>query len=237
MALNWTISEVRPSDADAIASLFASSWTSTFSRLQFGHVESQTLAVAMTPRIARQMTEPNSLFLVARQTETDEVLSIAQWTVPADEPQQAQESLADMEERQRFEDEIYYNSLPESSSKDLIMEFTAGLRNLRQSVLQGRRHFLLENLATHPDYRGKGLAAQLIKSTLQQADEQNMLVYLDTASDNKAMGLYKKLGFEEEGRHTIEDLSRFVGKAELESIGAENEHTHVAFVRYPQPAW
>jgi ribosomal protein S18 acetylase RimI-like enzyme len=234
MTLNWTISEVRPSDAAAIASLFALSWTSPFSQLQFGKAKPQTLAVAMTPRIAQQITEPNSLFMIARQNGTDEVLSVAQWTVPADGPQQAQESPEDREERQQFKDEVYYNSLPETSCKDLIMEFTVGLRNLRESVLRGRKHFLLENLATHPDSRGKGLAGQLIKSVLQQADEQNVLVYLDTASDNKAMGLYKKLGFEEEGRHTIVDLSRFVGKGELENIGAENEHTHVAFVRYPQ---
>jgi ribosomal protein S18 acetylase RimI-like enzyme len=231
MVLNWTISGALASDADAIASLFVLSWTSTFSQLQFGHVEPQTLAAAMAPRIAQQIIESNMLFNVARTTDTAEVLAIAQWTVPTHVPQEPPD---DKEERLQFEDEIFYGSLPENGSKGLIMEFTVGLRSLREQVLQGRSHFLLENLATHPDYRGKGLASQLIESVLQQADEQNVLVYLDTASDNKAASLYRKLGFKEEGRHTIDDLSRLVGKEELDRIGAENEHTHVGFVRYPQ---
>jgi ribosomal protein S18 acetylase RimI-like enzyme len=234
MALNYTVSEARASDAGAIASLLAQSWTSPFSQLQFRLIDPQALAAAMTPRIAQQIANTDMLFIVARKSDTEEVASVAQWTVPTEASQMIIEGTPEeIEERQKFEDEVYYNSLPDSSNKGLIMEFTIGLRNLRERVLQGRRHFLLENLATHPEHRGKGLAGRLIESILQQAGEQNVLAYLDTASDNKAMSLYKKLGFEEMGRHTIEELRRFVGKEELERIGAENEHTHVAFVRYP----
>jgi ribosomal protein S18 acetylase RimI-like enzyme len=235
MALNYNILKARASDASAIASLFAQSWTSPFSQLQFGLIDPQALAAAMIPRIAQQIANTDMLLIVASKPDTEEVASVAQWTVPTEASQTVVEGTSEEnEERQKFEDEVYCNSLPDSSNKGLIMEFTIGLRNLRERVLEGRRHFLLENLATHPEHRGEGLAGRLIESILRQADEQNVLVYLDTASDNKAMSLYKKLGFEEMGRHTIEDLSRFVGKEELDRIGAENEHTHVAFVRYPQ---
>jgi ribosomal protein S18 acetylase RimI-like enzyme len=234
MTLNYTFSEARASDAGAIASLFAQSWTSPFSQLQFGQVEPHTLAVAMTPRIVEQIANTDMLFIVARKSGTEEVVSVAQWTIPtAVSRTVVQVALEEFEERQIFEDEVYYNSLPDSSNRNLIMEFTIGLRNLREQSLYGRRHFLLENLATHFQYRGKGLASQMIENVLQQADEENVLVYLDTASDNKAMELYKKLGFQEEGRSTIEDLTRFVGKEELDRTGAGNEHTHVAFIRYP----
>jgi ribosomal protein S18 acetylase RimI-like enzyme len=234
MALNYTFSEARDSDAGAIASLFAESWTSPFVQLQFGPVDTRTLAASLTPPIVQQIANTDMLFIVARESGTEDLASVAQWTIPIEASETAMhESEEDREEHQKFEDELYYNYLSENCNKDLIMEFTIGLRSLRERLLGGRRHFLLENLATHPHHRGKGLASRMIESVLQQADEQNVLVYLETASDNKAMQLYKKLGFQEEGSSTIKDLSHFVGKEELDRVGAENEHTHVAFIRYP----
>lgn len=55
----------------------------------------------------------------------------------------------DAEERQEMEDEAYRKRLPENSNKDLIMEFTVQLRKMRNKCL-GHKHYLLENLATHP---------------------------------------------------------------------------------------
>jgi ribosomal protein S18 acetylase RimI-like enzyme len=233
MTLDWTLEEARPSDAEAIASLFALSWASPFSQLQFGDIDPSVLVSTMTPRIAQQITESKMCFVVARHNDTQQVISVAQWTVPDDKPSTSEESAEDISERQRFADEIFYNSLPDSCNKALVMEFTTGLRNLRQQVLQGRSHFLLENLATHPEYRGQGLARRLVEWAFPAADALGALVYLDTASDNKAMVLYRKLGFQSRGRHRIEDLSRFVGREELEQKGVGLEHTHVAMVRYP----
>ena len=228
-------SKALPSDAGAIAAILALSWTSPFSQLQFGYMDPHALAAAITPRIAQQIADTSMLFHVARRRETQDVVSMAQWTVPSDAPDAAmeEESAGQREERQEFEDEVYYNSLPEDCNKPLVMEFTVGLRSLRDRVLCGRKHFLLENLATHPDHRGQGLARRLIERVLSQADEQNVLVYLDTASDNSAVRLYEWLGFEKQGSQTIRNLSRFVEEAELERSRVSNDHTHVAFVRYP----
>mgnify|MGYP001940447389 CR=1 FL=1 len=234
MAPTYIFSKALPSDSGAIAAILAMSWVSPFSRLQFGCVDPSALAAAMMPRITQQITDASMLFHVARRSDTQEIVSVAQWTEPSGAPDAAmEESAKEREERQKFEDEVYYNSLPEDCNRRLVMEFTTGLRTLRERVLCGRRHFLLENLATHPDHRGQGLARQLIERALVDADEQSVLVYLDTASDNSAAHLYKRLGFEEQGRQTIENLGRFVGEAELERSGAGNEHTHVAFVRCP----
>ncbi|EDU40890.1 acetyltransferase [Pyrenophora tritici-repentis] len=234
MSSTHILSNALPSDAVAIAAILALSWKSPFSQLQFGSTDPHTLAAAITPRIAQQITDASMLFHVARRRGTQQVESVAQWTVPSDVSDAAMvESARQREERQEFEDEVYYNSLPEYCNNPLIMAFTVGLRSLRERVLCERKHFLLENIATHPDHRGQGLAAQLIERVLSQADKQQVLVYLDTASDNSAAHLYKRLGFEEQGCHTIRNLSRFVEEAELERMGVGNDHTHVAFVRYP----
>ena len=233
-------SNALPSDAGAIAAILALSWTSPFSQLQFGCMDPHALAAAIAPRIAQQMADASMLFHVARRREAQDVVSVAQWTVPSDAPDTAmeegeeeQESAGQRDERQKFEDEVYYNSLPEDCNKPLVMEFTLGLRSLRDRVLCGRKHFLLENLATHPDHRGQGLARQLIERVLSRADEQNVLVYLDTASDNTAVRLYERLGFEKQASQTIRNLRRFVEEVELESSTVGNAHTHVALVRYP----
>ncbi|KAH8730821.1 acyl-CoA N-acyltransferase [Phaeosphaeriaceae sp. PMI808] len=236
MADEWIPSEAMHADAAVIATLFGISWTSPFNRLQFGYIDPPTLTAAMAPRIARQMGMPNALFCVIRDPVTQDVVAVAQWTLPLNgqEPNPACETAEEQDERQAFEDRVYKRNLPEKCNKDLIMEFTIGLRELRDSVLQGRKHYVLENLATHPRYRKQGLASRLIEWASLRADEENVLVYLDTASDNPASRMYRKLGFEEQGRHTIESLTDFVSEEELEKEHCANEHTHVAFIRYPK---
>ena len=236
MATEFDITEARSADAAAIASLFALSWVSPFTRLQFGRVDSDELTASMVPRIIQRMVKANSKFVVARHLDSGKVAAVAQWTTPVEDEQKSVnvESTEEREERQQFEDEAYRRSLPETSNKGLIMAFTVGLRQLRKETLQGRKHFLLENLATHPDYRGKGLASRLIQRTSDLADEQQVLVYLDTASDNPAARLYHRLGFEEQGRNTIKDLTKYASLQTIQGLHCDTEHTHVAFLRFPQ---
>lgn len=236
MSANFEISEARTADTEAIASLFALSWVSPFTCLQFGQIEPAQLAAMMVPHISARMAKKASKFVLARYQGNGEVVAVAQWTIPvvAEGTIAKGESIEDHEEQQQFEDEAYRRNLPATSNKDLIMAFTLGLRRLRNETLRGRRHFLLENLATHPDHRGKGLASQLVEWSFTLADEQQVLVYLDTANDNPAARLYRKLGFEEYGQNTIEDLSRFTSSETLRQFGCDNEHTHVAFLRFPR---
>ncbi|KAF1952570.1 hypothetical protein CC80DRAFT_527831 [Byssothecium circinans] len=216
----YTLHLATPPSAPAIAAVLAQSWTSPFTHLQFGRIDALSLAAAMTPRIESKLETSTTSRTVSK------IVAVAQWTLPAREPaRDDQETPEEREERQRLEDEMYRNSLPEGSNKDLVMEFTLGLRELRAETLKGRPHYLLENIATLPGFRGKGLASRLLEWAFPLADEEGVLVYLDTAEDNPAMRLYKRLGFEERGRHSIENLERFWGKG---------VHTHVALVREPK---
>jgi GNAT superfamily N-acetyltransferase len=188
MATKFEIAEALPSDAQAISSLFALSWVSPFTQLQFGKIDPNRMATSILPRIAELLVKAGSKFVIARNLETSEVVAVAQWTTPQGTEMQKknEESKEDRFERQQFEDEAYRRRLPEGSNKELIMAFTLGLRHLREETLQGREHFLLENLATHPDYRGRGLASQLIEWATLLADKQQVLVYLDTATLQEA---------------------------------------------------
>jgi len=56
----------------------------------------------------------------------------------------------------------------------------------------------------HPDYRQRGIGRELLKRVLDEARTLAVRkVYLDTSSDNsyaRAVALYKRFGFREEGR-------------------------------------
>ncbi|KAH6865665.1 acyl-CoA N-acyltransferase [Alternaria rosae] len=231
MPPSYTISNALPSDASAISSLFALSWQSPFSRLQFGNVEPHDLDKAMTPKIAQQIEEGRMVFIVAREEGSGDVVSVAQWSVPPslsiEEKVQEKE---EREEREAFDEEVYLNSLPPTCNHALIFEFTTRLRVLRERTLQGAPHFLLDNLATHPEHRGQGLAARLIRHALDMADERGVVVYLETGEENKVRGLYERLGFEEKGRERIE-LKRFASREERERLEVGDMHVVIGYVR------
>jgi hypothetical protein len=142
MTTEYPISGAREADALVIASLFALSWTSPFTRLQFGNIDPPSLAAAMAPRVAEQMKKENCRFLVARHPETYELAAVAHWTISHDDDDATtEETPEEIEERQLFDDEAFRNKLPESSNRALIMEFTVGLRGLRERTLAGKKHF------------------------------------------------------------------------------------------------
>jgi ribosomal protein S18 acetylase RimI-like enzyme len=234
MSRDWPISKATEDDAVGIASLLVDSWASPFSRLQLGDVEPTNSVTTMAPRIARQINNPNMALYVVHSPVTKEVVAVAQWMLPVDGPVK-KETQEEQDERQALEDELYMKSLPERSNKGLIMEFGVGLRTLRDRLLKGeKKHYLLNNIATHHDYRGQGLASRLIEQILQQADAENTIVCLETASDNPAARMYKRLGFEEYGQFTIQDLSKFASKEELDRCGGISKHTHIVFCRRPK---
>ncbi|KAH3919173.1 hypothetical protein HBI56_100780 [Parastagonospora nodorum] len=233
MSRDWPISKATEEDAEGIASLLAGSWADPFSRLQLGNAESTDSATVMTPRIARQLKAPDMEMFIIRDPATGKIVAVAQWQLPKDEPAN-KETQEERDERQALEDELYMKRLPEHSNKALIIEFGAGLRKLREEYIGDEKHYLLNNIATHLDYRGQGLASRLIEDILIRADAEKTLVCLETASDNPAMRMYKRLGFEEYGQFTIEDLSKFASQEELYQCGGISKHTHVVFYRRPK---
>ncbi len=69
---------------------------------------------------------------------------------------------------------------------------------------RGQKIFLIANVATHPDYRRKGIARQLTSAALERAREKHaQAVWLHVRDDNPgAIQLYRELGFVERSRRT-----------------------------------
>ncbi|KAI8935409.1 hypothetical protein NX059_007989 [Plenodomus lindquistii] len=237
MKSTWALSKAKSTDAGSIASLLAQSWTSPFTRLQFGNVGPVALATAMSPAIAQQIQQQSqTFFVVARDSESSRITAVVQYsiTIPDTLPTPYQ-TVEETEELLEFEDEAYRHCLPEDSNKDVIMEFTRSSRDLKHRVLQGQQeHVVLENVATHPDHRRRGMASQLVDWVIRCANEHHRPIYLNTERDNPVMNMYKKLGFEEVGTCTVSKLDRFVSKEELEKcMFGSSCLTLVALIREP----
>lgn len=74
---------------------------------------------------------------------------------------------------------------------------------------EGKWRYLIANIATHPDFRGRGIAYQLTQRGIQHVQEIGAsAVWLQVREDNwAALHLYVKLGFLERARRTTWGLS------------------------------
>lgn len=69
---------------------------------------------------------------------------------------------------------------------------------------RGKRVFLIANVATHPDFRQRGIGRALTERVMRQArDKKASAIWLHVRDDNPdAIKLYQELGFEEAARRT-----------------------------------
>lgn len=69
---------------------------------------------------------------------------------------------------------------------------------------QGKRIYLVANVATHPDYRRRGIGRALTERVMKQArDKKGSAIWLHVRDDNPgAIQLYQELGFQEIARRT-----------------------------------
>jgi len=69
---------------------------------------------------------------------------------------------------------------------------------------QGKKGYMIANVATHPDYRGRGIATALTMTALQHAKEHNAAsAWLQVREDNpSAVHIYEVTGFVERLRRT-----------------------------------
>lgn len=80
----FTVEEATAKDADAIANIFTSDEVSRVNRLQLGTVEPSVFTNGMIERIKEGIQKDDQVYIIARDEETNEVVSYAQWVLPKD---------------------------------------------------------------------------------------------------------------------------------------------------------
>jgi GNAT superfamily N-acetyltransferase len=102
---------------------------------------------------------------------------------------------------------------PEGSDHEIANHFFGSLIRRHAEIMEGRKHWYLEVLATRPEYQGKGAAGRLLRWGMQRADEEGTETYLEASPDGKP--IYEHFGFKEVDRLVVELKEEVVGEKEF----------------------
>ena len=77
-------------------------------------------------------------------------------------------------------------------------------------IFQGKRLYLIANVAVHPEFRRRGIGVQMTQMAIQHARQRGAdAVWLHVRAENQAaIDLYRSLGFVEKARRTTWQLER-----------------------------
>ncbi|KAH7025061.1 acyl-CoA N-acyltransferase [Microdochium trichocladiopsis] len=212
--MTYTIELAAADDAEGIARVMLNTTESEFSRLQRGTMGDEDSQARMATRLQSVIASPEQHVVVARVQETGEIASAAVWAIKEEEavPSADERARKIEERRQAFDPRM---------NVEYIVELMQKLGDLEHSLVQGRKHWLLDNLATLPEHRRQGLAGKLVEWPLEMADREGILCFLTTADGGGGESLYKKYGFERVGAAEF-DLAKY---------GGSGPHTHIAMLR------
>lgn len=142
-------------------------------------------------------------------------------------------------------------TLPPGMNRAFTREAGAGLRQMRNRVLHGKKCFcelmnhccatpyqldglltkalsllllVLNHVFTFPEHQRRGAASLLVTWPFEQADREGIVVYLDSEEGGEGVKLYERLGFKKVD----------ICHVDLTLCGLEGVYTHVAMVREPK---
>lgn len=101
-------------------------------------------------------------------------------------------------------------------------------------IAQGKRFYLIANVAVHPNFRRRGIAVQITHKAIQHARQRGaQAVWLHVRADNQsAIDLYQSLGFVEKACRTTWVLGREVytgGFPEAGILQQKMDQLHIRF--------
>lgn len=80
-------------------------------------------------------------------------------------------------------------------------------------------------MATHPEHERRGAASRLVSSIFDEADERQVICYLDTNVGGMGKRMYEKLGFKP---ICLMDF-------DLERYGGQGQASLISMIREPKP--
>ncbi|PSR82534.1 acyl-CoA N-acyltransferase [Coniella lustricola] len=178
------------SDVEAMVDIFLDAFSgNTVGRTLFPRDKTSARAF-WRKALSEEIHDPNAHFLVITDTATTSgmndqetsIIAFAKWVnpLPHDAPAMPIPS----------EDEW-----PAEGNPKLAMVFFQKLADMHHSIMQNRRHWYLELIATRTAYQGRGAGAMMMTWGVQRADADCVECYLDATPDGKP--LYGKWGFED----------------------------------------
>lgn len=70
----------------------------------------------------------------------------------------------------------------------------APLENARKELMKDQKYIYLMTLGVDPGFQGKGIGTKMLKALLEHADNEGLVIYLETATEQN-IKFYEKYGF------------------------------------------
>lgn len=161
------------------------------------------------------ITSSNKKFIIRRPNEDDAANIIAYAKILFASTDQVLTTLEEYTITLEEEKTWISNALNNAAAIILIAEHDGQVIGLLDFSAKNKKkiaHIGELGVSVHPNWQGNGIGQKLIETLLAWATENDQIekVFLNVlASNQKAINLYKKLGFTEEGRHikAIKQLS------------------------------
>lgn len=135
-----------------------------------------------------------------------ERLGIRHWTNEGDAEQVARQVI-DLQFRAH---QTHYRRVKSArDTKDCVIELN-GHPVGRFIVTQDAEEVHLSDIAVHPNFRGQGIGAAVIQSTMGECQQSKRLLHLQVDKDNTALQLYLSLGFRGIGEGATHVLMEWV---------------------------
>ena len=98
----------------------------------------------------------------------------------------------DIEQKNRFKE-----SMEKTFDRTYIIMFNDEKIGFYQGQLVNERTYYIENICIIPEYQGKGIGTEILKSIINEYSDKN--IEIQYFKQNPVGNLYKKLGFEPNG--------------------------------------
>lgn len=157
--------------------------------------------------VVEEFTDPNAHFVCIVDTDSPDqkIVSYAKWNGP----------------NAPFTTDL--PTWPEKSDAALANYFFGNLVTKHAKMMEGRKHWYLELIATRPEYQGKGAGGKLLRWGLERSDADGTETYLEASPAGKPV--YERFGFKEEDRLVVDLQGKGGGTL------AEKEFIEVFMVR------
>jgi GNAT superfamily N-acetyltransferase len=192
-----TLRKATPEDATAFTDIYFSAFSiDAISLLVFPRNNAAAYKF-WHDSVVQEITDPNSHFICIVDTGTPHqpVVAYAKWNAPS---------------------APIGGELPEwpaGGDHEIANHFFGNLIRKHAEIMEGRKHWYLELVATRPEYQGKGAAGKLLRWGMARADEEGTETYLEASPDGKP--IYEHLGFTEVDRLVVELKEEVLGGKEF----------------------
>ncbi|KAL8651081.1 MAG: hypothetical protein Q9210_003462 [Variospora velana] len=214
----FQIAEVQEADLPELARLHIMAYSADPQSLMWHAFPLSDAAIMYTWYLDQLATRFHADFVTFHKvidTSKSIIVSFASWELPhPSDPEKESTSSVGVDMSESF--------CPRGSNIELVRDFYKKRNSLKARHMDERQDYYLRGLVTHQDYRGQGLASQLLRFGLARIDKEGRRCYVEATP--AGLSIYRRLGWKD-----VDEIVTDYGKYGVSSL--YTEHTSTCMIR------